>query len=332
MIRYFSNTTPGNYLALLLVFLVTQVYGWIHPADLAVPDLRHGWLAHTFFSWLYGLPVSAHLWQVMGSLIMLGLALYSNLEFNRYRFTSTQNLYPALIVVTLSGIDPSYTMLSPILLSTLCLMAALSTLLRLYQENTPRIWLWDTGGWFMLAILLFPSLLLATPWLLITIAILRPTRSGELLALLLGLLTPLFLLSTYLYATDNLWDLYPSLRGIAIPTRWVWQISMPTTILLGCLVLIFMAALLITIGRLNTYGIQVRQYIRVIGLSIPFLLAAGLYQGTPLLTWFLPLLLPLAFILGFQYAEFSRQKIVSWLHLVLLALVLLQQYVTFATV
>lgn len=268
-------------------------------------------------------------YQLVGSILAISIALLLNGLHNQYKLSGSSHRLTAYFYILLSALYPGFTYLSPTLLAGFILALTFPILLRLYYEDAPRILLLDIGFLLGVATLLHVPSIFFLVWFIVSIILLRPFRMLDFVALLLGLLIPIYLLGVYLFWNDQLPLMLDLLKDLSTAysiefafTYWDWAKGALT-------ILILVIFLFRNLSALFTYTIQVRKYLRVIIGFLPVALLAILSNRLMYIDHFVLLLAPIAMVYGFHYSDLAGKRWATVLHTLLFLLIILSQYLTF---
>jgi len=291
-------------------------------------EQKHRFSSHLSFldfpssSWLAQNQVSAQLIDIL--LIFIGAVLVNNM-CNRLRIMRDQNLFPGLIWVFLHNLYPSIACHSPIIISNLLVLIAIWTLLSQYKKAYSRVPLLRVGFLMGLSMLFWLPSALGIITVLIGKRVLMNPKWEDYASFLFGILSPLILMFTYLFAIGEELTLLAYLQSWAIYQPviqifpWPKALSWGTALVFSTLPLIFYNLLH------NKVNIQIDKYLEVLywvllisGISL-FLIPS--WQGV----YFTIVIFPLAIFGGMLFHNMSKSA-AELVHLLLIAHVLFWQY------
>lgn len=330
MLRYFRDLSLAGGFIWLLYAVVLYAGHWIAPAELHLDKIHNSPFAAYVFGMLNAWNTPLWVYQLSGWLLLLLVALWLNLLHNRYKLHDYGNRMTAAMTVLIAALFPEMSVLSPTLIVVLHLVAVLHLVFRLYFDEAARVTLLDIGMLLGMAILWWAPVIVLLPWVIISVILLRPPQIGDLLALLLGLLLPLFWVMVYgiwidapAYFLSAMWNDAGIVQSFYLPADVVSLTAF------GLVALIVLGLVIRHLAGLPRYTIQVRKYSRILIGLLPFLLLVLVLQS-PLYPGHLLLLVPpVALVLAMQFTQLVDVRVGRWLHLLLVGIIILRQYLTF---
>lgn len=319
----------SSWFALAFFTLLLWIGWWIYPTSFRVDPETNSLLSKWLFDAMTDWHTPIWVYHAVGSILVIAIALLLNHIHNRYKLSGTSNRLTAYFFVLFCALYPGFTFLSPTLLATFFLVLATQLLLRLYYEDAPRVWLFDIGFLVGIAVLLHVPTFFFFFWFAISIALLRPFRLGDFVALFLGLLVPLYLLGVYLFWIDQLPMLLELTKDLSPAYSVEFSFSYWDFAKGGLALAVWILFLFRNLSALFTYTIQVRKYLRVLIGFFPFALLAIMANRLLYLDHFLLLLVPMAVVYGFHYSDLAGKRWATALHALLFGLIILSQYLTF---
>lgn len=218
----------------------------------------------------------------------------------------------AMLYLIVVSMLPEWNNVTPALVANTLLIWLFVKLGRLYEPKATQTLIFNTGALATAIALVYKPLLVLLPWSFLVMAILRPFRLREWFIMLLGMLTPLYLLAALFYLTDD----YVSLRQM-----WPWyqlhgytHLDHLPGVLASSALLLVLLLLGLVYGQLHmgrmliqarkTWGVLI--LLLLVCIPLPFVCYKVNLEAA------LPLAMPLA-VLGTAYLAFSRR---TWLSLV----------------
>lgn len=141
----------------------------------------------------------------------------------RYRISSESTLIPGLTFVVLSALIPEFRSFNPMLLGQTFVILALWALFSLSPRTSASKSIFNVGILVALAAICHWSYIFMLLAMLSGINILRSYRFNDLKILLLGFITPLFLIGTYYFYYDRWSDLVANILYDFGWPDWSWQ-------------------------------------------------------------------------------------------------------------
>lgn len=168
----------------------------IHPKD--------GVLFHEILRWLQPTGNNFHsLYPLIAFFLLFIQALWLNRIMNEQRMMLRQNFLPAMAFMLITSLFPEWNYFSAPLLVNFALLFVIAVSFKLYNQAQGKGTIFNAGLAVGLAsFLFFPSIaffLLA----LFSLMIMRPFRFNEWIICLLGVTTPFYIFSFYLFFTDQ---------------------------------------------------------------------------------------------------------------------------------
>ncbi len=202
MIGIFKQKTPANTALLLIFGLLIKLPLFLSPKPLQF-YLGDGILFRFLFS-----PITNQENALFSSIIAFILlyiqALILTFAFNEYRLMHKPTFLPGMAYLLITSLMPEWNYLSAALVSCTLILWSFSKLFRLYNLTAAKGTIYDIGLLLgFSSMIYFPSLIFGIS-ILFGILILRTFRINELLLLLMGIITPYYFFSIYLFLNDKL--------------------------------------------------------------------------------------------------------------------------------
>jgi len=153
-----------------------------------------------FLADLKGLPVF-----LLYMLLLFVQALRFNYVMNDLRMFQHANSLTAMAYVMFASLLPQWHTVSPALIANIFIIWIYSLILKLYNNKNPRSLLYNIGLITGLSIVCYHPLILMLVIVFFAVIVIRPFSLTEIFVLLMGFLTPVYFLGTYLFMTDQ-WD------------------------------------------------------------------------------------------------------------------------------
>ena len=326
MIGLFKQKSPANLIVLLIFGLLIKMPLFLYPKVIEA-TAEDGQLYHLFLSFFTTAgKTNALSSSVVAFALLYVQALLINYLVNEHRMTSRQTFLPAMAYMLISSLLPEWNYLSAPLLSATIIIWCFIKLFKLYNVASASGIIFNIGLLLGLSSFIYFSSIAFLLCLFLGLMILRPFRINEFIILVLGILSPYYFYSIYLFLNDNLVlsKLLPSLN-IQVPQIQdsIWIAA--AIIFLG--VPFLMGGYFIQI-QLRKMLIQARKnwsilllYV-LISLLIPFVNAGSSVQN-----WVV-LIAPFAAFHACAYLYPKRTAVSGLLFFLTTAFVLFQQYGT----
>ena len=143
--------------------------------------------------------------------IIVVQALRLSAVLNNLRMFPKLYFIPALCYLLLTALLPAWSHITPALLFNFIILWLFALLARLYSSPRSRPLIYNAGFLTGLCVVIYPPCLFLVPAAFFALALLRAFRFNEWIILLLGILTPLYLLASILFLNDSLASLLPVL-------------------------------------------------------------------------------------------------------------------------
>ncbi len=322
MIGIFKQKTPANTALLFIFGLLIKLPLFLYPRPLQLQN-DDGILFRFLFAPL-ALPEHALLCSVIAFVLLYIQALILTFAVNEYRLTTKPNFLPGMAYLLITSLMPEWNYLSAALVSSTLIIWSFSKLFRLYNLTAAKGTIYDIGLLTGISSMIyFPSVIFGI-CILFGILILRTFRINEVLLLLLGVATPYYFYSIYLFLNDRL-----QIDEI-VPATYI-QVPYPENIMWVIAVIILLGAPFIAGGyhvqsRLRKMLIQARKnwaillFYAVISLGVPFINSNGSLQN-----W-LVLAAPFAAFHASAYLSPQRKWVSTMLFYLTIAVIIVQQY------
>ncbi|RYD51007.1 MAG: hypothetical protein EOP52_11405 [Sphingobacteriales bacterium] len=257
MLPLIRNNTP--YAVGVLLILVILIGASAPVAAVAVPPVSQPLYYFLIRSGKALFGTSAFGWTTIYLLLLFGQALYLNNLVIRHRLFTKSTFTPAFMFLIFATLLPSFQGITPPLFANFLLLGALDTMLQFGRPTQPRRLIFNAGFLIGTAAFVQFSYVFAFGLLLAALLFLRPFHTGEYMAALLGLLTPVYFMATALFLTDQLSALrnWPSIALHRLPWH-SGQVGATIGIYSG-VALLLLAGLYQLNGQMNRSSIYVRR-------------------------------------------------------------------------
>ena len=199
IIRLFKESNPLSYLISLVGLVV--IWGlWVEGVVVTEPE-GNGLLYDLLIGILSVLPQ----WMTSATILLfIGTQAYHwNLIITNHEVIYKKSLLPMLFVVVFAAMQSAFLTLNPVLPVISITIFILDKLFSVYKNTNPLGIIFDCGFLSGVACLFwFPALTLL-PFVFFSLFILKPLSLRDILVLIIGITTPLFLSFVYLLMMDT---------------------------------------------------------------------------------------------------------------------------------
>lgn len=216
MLNTFRQNTPFNVFWLLLLALVLKFHLFVYPIAVT-PAGGDGFL----YRWLLGFlePVGKHwpiLYSIIAFLLLLTQALTINKLVNDQKLFYRSHYLTAMSFLLITSLFPGWSRLSSVAIINTVLVWVWARLSKLYNDPSAKTSIFNIGFAISMASFFYFPVLVFGLLMLIGIFIMRPPRISEIIIGIMGLLTPYYLLGSYLFLTADfsVAGLFPSFNFV----------------------------------------------------------------------------------------------------------------------
>jgi hypothetical protein len=193
--------------SILTIFSLIAICLFTHLHIFFVPVILHatknsGLIAD--FIDQYGILIQPFVLNIIYIIIIFIQAIRLNIILNNQKLFSKSGFTTALAFILFSGLFTNTYEISAALIANSLVIWIFSFSIKLYNNSSPKSLLYNLGLLASCSILLYKPLALITVGLLFALLILRSFKIAEWLIFILGLITPIYILISALYLTDNL--------------------------------------------------------------------------------------------------------------------------------
>lgn len=203
MLSTFNRNTPFNVFVLLFFAIVLKLHIFLFPQQVIAGE-SDGFLYKQLLTFL--LPVGRHwpaLYSIIEFVLLFTQAITINKLVNDQKLFSKTNYLPGMCFLLVTSLFPGWNKLSSVAIINTMLVWVWSRLSNLYNNENAKTSVFNIG--FIISIasfFYFPSIVFGL-LMLSGIIIMRPFRVSEIIIGVLGLVTPYYLLGSYLYLTSD---------------------------------------------------------------------------------------------------------------------------------
>jgi len=200
VVSFFKDKSPTAVIGLIVVSIGTRALFWNKPPTvITTPSDGLIYYLLSKFSLLPGAAIA-----FLYHFIVLVQALRLNYALNDIRMLPKVAFTTALAYVLLTALIPSWNNITSALVTNSMIIWLIFRLIRLYNTTKPKTIVYNIGLITGSTILLYyPSLPLIVV-VFFALASLRPFRPNEWIILLIGIVTPLYFLTGWLYLNDKI--------------------------------------------------------------------------------------------------------------------------------
>lgn len=227
-------------------------------------------------NWIYQvLPPYTAISNWLAIFIVFSQALQVNYLVNQYRLKDDmRNYIPAAVYVVVCSLFPEFLFLTPALLANTFVLFSMMYLFRTYKSNESATDLFDTGLYLGMASLFFAVELLLFFACLAGWLILRGSKFREIIMIMAGIFTPIFLTWTISfvgnYSTAMITEFFNPHIEFGLPALNLSFVEITKIIFWGLL-------LLIVLGNLNFYLLKRNiQAQKIVAILYWYLLFSGI--------------------------------------------------------
>lgn len=216
MVSLFKDRSPATIFWLIILSIIVHSHFFAADPPLYARDTE-GVLSAFVNNYLVQLAPSSLIFVYHAIVILQSLRL--NHLFTDHRMYSKVNYLPAMVYILLTGLFTEWSSLTPALIMNTFLIWFFAQTVRLYNSHNPKTLLFNIGLLTGVTVIMYHPSALLVPVAFFALMILRPFIITEWLVLVMGVIFPFYLLTSYLYLTDQLL----SIKNY-IPT---WQLNLP---------------------------------------------------------------------------------------------------------
>jgi hypothetical protein len=251
------TNTPYAVGVLLILVILTGASAPLH--GIALPPVSQPLYYFFIRSGKAAIGDSAFGWTLVYLLLLFGQALYLNNIVIRHRLFTKSTFTPAFMFLIFATLLPSFQGITPPLFANFFLLGALDTMLQFGRPTQPRRLIFNAGFLIGTAAFVQFSYIFAFGLLVAALLFMRPFHTGEYMAALLGVLTPVYFMAAALFLTDQLPALrhWPSVALHRLP--WHPQQAGATIGIYAVVICLLLAGLYQLNGQMNRSSIYVRR-------------------------------------------------------------------------
>ncbi|HMY85088.1 MAG TPA: DUF6427 family protein [Saprospiraceae bacterium] len=322
MLELFRRDQPIGYIFLFLYTILLRAptfiseTNWSPLASSAFSNLVYNMTGYT--------SVAA---QVTGTVLIFIHAVLINMMVAENRITRENSLFPGLFYVLFSTLLPDFNYLSPALMANTFIILTLYNIFNSYKKSGNCSEVFNAGIFIGIAMLFDFSYAIFLICGFVGLLIVRSFRFVERIQFLLGFVIPIFLGGTYYFWMGHLDDF---LQTFTTNISWLdWAGNINSQFFLKVGILIFL--MLFVIFNYSNYGKKNNVHaMRKVDVMFWFLIlpvTTFLFQTGIRLDHALIVAPPMGILLGFSVLNIQNKMIAEVVHLVLISISLLFQYI-----
>ena len=203
MIGIFKQKTPANIFVLLVFGLLIKLPGFLHPHVPVVKD-SDGFLFKGFLKLLGPAGSSSLLlFPVLAFILLFGQAIILNRFINTQRMMNKPTYFPGMAYLLITSLLPEWNYFSAPLMVNTILLFVLSALFKIYNQPNAKGAIYNIGLALGIASFLFFPTITFIAWILLALAIMRPFKLNEWILCIVGITTPFYFYTIYLFIDDQ---------------------------------------------------------------------------------------------------------------------------------
>ena len=326
MIGIFKQKTPVNIFLLLLFGILIKLPMFQHPYIPSVQD-SDSILYAAILKYLKPYGESSHwLYPLIAIIFLFTQAVMLSRIINNRRMTSTQGYLPGMSYLLITSLFPEWNYFSAPLLCNTLFLFIFSGLFKVYNLQSSKGMLYNTGLALGIAGFLFVPSFGFIIWIFLALGIIKPFRLNEWLIGIVGITTPFYFYGIYLFLTDqwNWQNFFPKFSiGIPDVKQSIWLAASAALIVIPFLMWGYYVQ-----DSLRRMLIQVRKgwslflLFLLVAILVPFVNPADSFE-----TWVLTVI-PLAAFHSCTYLYATYRIIPLLLFWITVAFILFYQYYT----
>jgi hypothetical protein len=328
LLSFFKSNNPGVVIFYIIYLILFRLCYAFVPVDTAFVFQNREPLSYAVFGLLRFFPGHEGIISlVLSGVLCFCQALLINSLINENKILSRKNYLGGLLFIIIASFFKESLVLSPAALALTCIIIATQKLFSLIRKEKAFGDIFDVGFLVALAVLFyFPSVVFIL-FALIGLATMRPFVYKEWGIIFSGFISPLILLFTYYFWQNKTSGMLPDMANFHHQGLMKGLVLTPSNLMLGIsLFLLIFSSLAFLPGALFSSLIQVRKYSTILVLLIFLTVCGFMLQQTVSFSHWVLLALPVSVIFSMVLMQIKRNVIAEVIHLILLLLVLVGQY------
>jgi hypothetical protein len=203
VIGIFKQKNPTNILILLIFGVLVKFPMFLHPHMPEVSGKEGIFfkaIVNAFNS--YG-KENPYFYPVVTFSLLFIQAVLLNQFMNNQRMMSRSSYFPGMAFILVTSLIPEWNYFSAPLIINIILLIILIAIFRTYNQERAKGAIFNIGLALGIASFLFLPSLTFIIWILIAMMLMRPFRLNEWIICLVGVITPYYFLTVYLFITDS---------------------------------------------------------------------------------------------------------------------------------
>lgn len=322
MVSFFKSNNPGVVVFYLVYIVGFRLCFFFSPFDTGFVFNHHEPVSFFLFPTLQKLPFNPLVTlAILSGLLQFVQALLVNLVINENKMTTRKTYLGGMLFILFSSFFKESLLLTPASLALTFIIMAAAALFRLARKEKDYGDVFDGGMLTSLAVLIYFPTVVVLLFIFIALGTVRTFRYREWTAILLGIITPVFVVFTISYVSDY------SLPGI-LPQAWLPGLHFQTFDWVSSGVYLFccIAPLLLMPVVIQSTLIQVRKFVTLLTVLLVLLLVSFMLQQKTGLEYFILLAFPPAIISTMILSQLKNTLVAEVIHIILILLVLTGQY------
>jgi hypothetical protein len=322
VISFFKSNNPGVVIFYFVYIIGFRICFLFAPLNTDFVFEHHEPVSSFLFSALQKLPfLPVVTLAVLSGLLQFIQALIVNLIVNENKMTARKTYLPGLVFILFSSFFKESLLLTPASLALTFLILSVAALFRLARKEKDYRDVFDAGMLTTLALLTYFPVVVLLPFIFIALATVRTFRYREWSALLLGILTPVFLAFTVSYVSDS-----PVISFL--PSGWLKGLHFNTFDWMSAGVYLFccIAPIVLMPVVVQSTLIQVRKFVTLLSVLLVLLLVSFVLQQRTGLDYFILLAFSPTVISSMILSQLKNPIVAEVIHIILILLVLTGQY------
>ncbi len=203
MIGIFKQKSPANIFLLLVFGLLIKLPVFLHP-HVPVVNESDGFLFKEFLKLVEPASRSSLLlFPILAFVLLFGQAIILNRFINNQRMMNKPTYFPGMAYMLITSLLPEWNYFSAPLLVNTILLFVLSALFKIYNQPNAKGAIFNIGLALGIAAFLFFPTITFIAWILLALAVMRPFKLNEWILCILGITTPFYFYTIYLFIEDQ---------------------------------------------------------------------------------------------------------------------------------
>jgi hypothetical protein len=308
LLKKFRETGPDVIILILFLLLLTWTGAFLHPQ--LPSELSYDVKPMPLFGLLLGVTGFNPLFSVIVAFLLQLLISFLLVNFNTSVFFISERTYlPAVTYILLTGFFPQHQVLSPLLPAAVFLILAVRRIMGSYKIQGTAFSFFDAGMLISTGSLFYANLIWFGLLLIIGIAIIRTGSIREIIISVLGLATPIFIVSGFFYIAGK--DMNSLLSAVTYNLfAKEMHYSLPVITLLAIILSAITVLISVThlLSVINAKKIKSRKTFMLLFWTFFIAAAAGVIFKSVSVEIFYLAAIPVSYFLS-HYFVFTRKKI-----------------------